>query len=433
MNYINLTTDCGTIRGLEFDNHLEFRGIRYGVAKRFCAPEPTSKWDGVYDATAFGACAYQHRAFDDDSVVNAFYHKEFRHGLNFTYSDDCLFLNLWTPKNAKNCPVIIYIHGGSFTGGSANEGHISGAEFARQGVILAAFNYRLGPFGFCGHPDVKWENGACGNQGLFDQALAIQWIIDHIASFGGDPERITLMGQSAGAMSVDIHLSNPALNGKFKGAILMSGAGLQRLAMKPLTPEKTVKFWNKILANANASSMDELRKIDPEKLYRAWLKACKDYKLSILSTLPVQDGVIIKKGQFTTKTIPDIPYIIGVTGQDMMPPILRHLATKWEKYAGQHLTSPCYLYHFTRRLPGDNKGAWHSSDLLYAFSTLDFSWRPFEKIDYNISRQLSAAFTAFAKTGNPNCSEIPKWDTNNGKVMRFCENTAMATWKDRDN
>lgn len=211
MNYIEYDTACGRIRGIENETYLEFRGIRYAKAERFEYPRQIKSWNGIYDATKFGDCAYQHRAFDDDATVNAFYHKEFRKGLSFTYSEDCLFLNIWAPKNAENCPVLIYIHGGSFTGGSANEGHISGEKFAENGIITVAFNYRLGPFGFCSHPDLTDENGVCGNYGLFDQTLAIRWIKDNISSFGGNPDKITLMGQSAGAMSVDIHLSNPLI------------------------------------------------------------------------------------------------------------------------------------------------------------------------------------------------------------------------------
>lgn len=125
MNCVELETDCGTVRGLENESCFEFRGIRYATAERFGLPTPVTHWDGVYDATAFRACALQHRAFEDDATVNAFYHKEFRKGLSFTYSEDCLFLNIRTPKAAENCPVILYIHGGSFTGGSADEGQIA--------------------------------------------------------------------------------------------------------------------------------------------------------------------------------------------------------------------------------------------------------------------------------------------------------------------
>lgn len=433
MNYIECDTPCGRIRGIDGEKCVEFRGVRYAGAERFAYPVPIKHWDGIYDAAEFGDCAYQHRAFDDDAKVNAFYHKEFRRGLSFTYSEDCLFLNIWAPKNAENCPVLIYIHGGSFTGGSANEGHISGAEFAQNGVIMVAINYRLGPFGFCSHPDLTDENGICGNYGLFDQTAAIQWIRDNISAFGGDPDKITLMGQSAGAMSVDIHLSNPLIKSCISGAIMLSGSGLQRFLLKPLTPDKTVSFWNNVMKNAGVSTMHALKEVEPKALYYAWLDACKASKFSMPYTFPVYDGAILKKGGFAADTIADVPYIIGSTCTDMIPIVLQAIHKKWGRYAENNNSNKCYIYNFTRRLPGDDKGAWHSADLLYAFSTLDFNWRPFEEIDYKISNQLSQAICAFVKSGNPNCAAIPNWAPDYKNPMHFCENTHCAKWDTSDN
>lgn len=428
MKTVELNTACGRLRGLETEKCLEFRGIRYAKAERFAYPNRITSWDGVYDATEFRACAYQRRAFEDDATVNAFYHKEFRKGLSFTYSEDCLFLNIWTPKNAENCPVLLYIHGGSFTGGSGNEGHISGVRFAEKGLITVSVNYRLGPFGFCSHPAVRGENGACGNQGLFDQAAAIRWVKDNIAAFGGNPDKITLMGQSAGAMSVDIHLSNPMCKDAVSGAVLMSGAGLQRMLAKPLTPEKTVPFWEKIMSHAGVKTMEELKKTDAKTLYYAWFKACGEMKTSMLYTLPVYDGVLLRHGEFRKETVADIPCIVGVTAHDMIPFVLQRIAEKWAKFAEMHRQNPCYIYNFTRALPGDKKGAWHSSDLLYAFSTLDFNWRPFEAVDYTISEQLSDTICAFVKNGNPNCDALPSWTPDCKKPMRFCEHTECTPW-----
>lgn len=433
MNYVEYNTACGRIRGIKTEKCVEFRGIRYAKAERFEYPELIKHWDGVYDATEFGDCAYQHRAFDDDSKVNAFYHKEFRKGLSFTYSEDCLFLNIWSPENAENCPVLIYIHGGSFTGGSANEGHISGTEFAKNGVIMVAFNYRLGPFGFCSHPDLTDENGVCGNYGLFDQTAAIQWVRDNIAAFGGDPNRITLMGQSAGAMSVDIHLSNPLIKDYISGAIMLSGSGLQRFLLKPLMPEKTVSFWNVVMKNAGVDTANQLKTADPQVLYYAWLDACKASKFSMPYTFPVYDGKILKRGCFSEDTIADMPYMIGSTCTDMIPIVLQCIHKKWGRHAEKKNKSKCYIYNFTRRLPGDDKGAWHSADLLYAFSTLDFNWRPFEKIDYTISNQLSQSICNFVKCGNPNCDEIPDWQADYKNPMQFCENTHTAKWDTLNN
>ena len=432
MGYITKSTPCGEIKGINGEKCYEFRGVRYARAERYEIPVEQEKWDGVYDATEYKACCYQHRAFDDDAKVNPFYHIEFRKGLHFTYSEDCHFLNIWAPKNAKSCPVLIFIHGGSFTGGSTDEGHIKGERLAEKGIITVAMNYRLGPYGFCAHKDLEKDGEILANFGLYDQTVAINWVIKNISSFGGNPENITLMGQSAGAMSVDIHLSNPLLKNKIKGAIMQSGAGLQRCLLKPLSIEKITPFWDKIIENAGVKSINELKNVDAKTLYYAWLKACKESKFSMPYTFPVYDEKIICKNDFTLKSLPDIPCIIGSTCTDMIPIVLEAVTKKYARHI-QSKNGKCWLYNFNRFLPGDDMGAWHSADLLYAFSTLDFNWRPFEEVDYKISEQLSDAIAQFAKTQNPNCESIPTWEINYKKPMSFCEKTKCDSWHTRDN
>ncbi len=163
MKTITLQTPCGALKGIETERCYEFHGVRYARAARYEYPKEQTAWEGVYDATANGACCYQHRAFEEDAVVNPFYHKEFRKNCSFTYSEDCFFLNIWAPKQAQGCPVLIFIHGGSFTGGSCDEAHISGARLAEKGIIMVAMNYRLGPYGFCAHQDMKDASGALAN------------------------------------------------------------------------------------------------------------------------------------------------------------------------------------------------------------------------------------------------------------------------------
>lgn len=422
-----VSTPCGDIIGIDAELCNEFRGIKYATASRWEYPTAVTAWDGVLDATEWGACSYQRRGFEDDEVCNAFYHKEFRKGLSFDYSENCLFLNIWAPKQCDNAPVVIYIHGGSFTGGSANEAHINGTEFANNGIIFVAMNYRLGPFGFCSHPDIA-QDGACGNFGLYDQLAAIEWVRSNISAFGGDVDNITLIGQSAGAMSVDLLVTSDMCRGYFKGAILMSGAGMQRAMAKPLSPEKTRKFWDSIIANAGATSIEELKNVDEKTLFYAWSDACKNDKLSMLHTLPVVDGRLVTKSSSKMDAIPsDIAYILGITSADMIPIGLELLTKKWSKQAISN-GAKCYVYNFFRDLPGDNSGAWHSCDLLYAFNSMKYNWRPYEEIDYTIAHQISSAFYAFARCQDPNCDAIPRWDAGNKTPLRFCENTMMMPW-----
>ncbi len=428
MKHIELNTKCGKIIGIEEENYLEFRSIKYADAKRWEYPKQISKWESPYDATYFKECSFQRRSFEEDAVCNAFYHKEFRKGLSFTYSEDCQYLNIWAPKNAEKCPVLIYIHGGSFTGGSTDEGHLNGAEFAKNGVILVSMNYRLGPYGFCSHPDLKNSEGICGNYGLYDQYTAIKWVKENISSFGGNPDKITLAGQSAGAMSVDIQISNPMCKNWFSGAYMMSGAAMQRGLLKPLKPEKTRDFWDTVIKNAKVNNIQELKETDAKTLYYAWFEACQRSILTMPYTFPVYDGKLLCEGNFKMSRLPDIPYVLGITITDMVPIVLKGITKKWVKMAAKN-KSKCYTYLFARNLPGDNKGAWHACDLLYAFSTLDFSWRPFTETDYRISNEMHKSLCAFAKNGDPNCNAIPKWESGAEKTMVFCENTKLSGWK----
>ena len=425
MNNVKLKTACGEINGIAFDTYNEFRGIRYATAGRWEYPVICDKWEGVHDGTKYGACCFQRRAFEDDAECNPFYHREFRVGQSFTYSEDCQFLNIDTPKDADNCPVLIYIHGGSFTGGSADEGHIDGRVYAERGIVFVAINYRLGPYGFCSHPDLADEKGRVGNYGLYDQVAAVQWVKNNIADFGGNSDDITLMGQSAGAMSVDLLISSAPVKSIIKSAILLSGAAIQRSVSKPFPIEKTRAFWENVMDKMGAETLEELKAADEQTLYYAWLVAQKDFKIGIRYTLPVYDGDLITPENFNMKTIPDIPLLLGITLTDMAPIALEIFTKQYAKRAEKNRNN-CFVYSFNRNLPGDTKGAWHAGDLLYIFDTLERNWRPFEHVDYEISKQMIESITAFVKTCDPNCDAVPKWEPGIKNPMCFCESTHTA-------
>ncbi|MDD3240937.1 MAG: carboxylesterase family protein, partial [Lachnospira sp.] len=198
--------------------------------------------------------------------------------------------------------------------------------------------------------------------------------------------------------------------------------------LKPYTPEKTRVFWDAVMRNAHVSTIEELKKVEPKTLFYAWDQACKDSKFSIPYTLPVYDGKLLTKNTFGKKDIPDTPCMIGVTTLDMMPIGLKVLTCKWAKISNRHNGHRCYTYLFARDLPGDDRGAWHSSDLLYFFSSYKRNWRPFEEVDYEISKQMSGALCAFARKQNPDCDEIPAWGSGAKRPMVFCEHTGVAKW-----
>ena len=176
---------CGKIKGYELnENIMVYKGIRYANAKRYEYPVEVTKWDEIYDAKNYGACSYQPRAFynEEENLKKIFYYNEFRKNRTYEYSEDCLFLNVWTPKECKkgdNLPVLIYIHGGGFTGGCGHEAHFDGPVWPSKGIIGVTINYRLGPLGF-----LSFEGEAhSGNYGIYDQVCAINWVKHNIEAF----------------------------------------------------------------------------------------------------------------------------------------------------------------------------------------------------------------------------------------------------------
>ena len=404
MNIIK--TPCGEIMGTpgRIPGTIAYKGIRYATAGRWEYPQQVTAWEGIYDATQYGNCSYQPRAFynEAENPKKAFYYNEFRKGEVYTYSEDCLFLNIFTPEiipENTRLPVLIYIHGGGFTGGCGHEKHFDGPIWPTKGVIGVTINYRLGPLGFLCLPELQEEAGFTGNYGLFDQLAAIQWIRDNIAAFGGDPENITIMGQSAGAMSVQQHCLSPLTDGLFQRAVMSSGGGVSKF-MPRGSMQKCQQFWQIAMERAGCKSLAEFRALPAEKLFAIWQETRKDTKGG--NCFPVIDGrLVVSSGERKP-----IPYLAGATSQDMMPPILLSMAKKW--CATQE--KPSYTWFFARQLPGDDKGAWHSSDLWYWFGTLDNCWRPMEEADRILSDQMTDYLCNFAKSGDPNHPGLlPPW------------------------
>lgn len=417
MNIIN--TPCGEILGApgRVPGTTAYKGIRYATAGRWEYPTQVTSWEGVYDATQYGNCSYQPRSFynEEENLKKIFYYNEFRKGDTYTYSEDCLFLNIFTPDTAKEgdaLPVLIYIHGGGFTGGCGHEQHFDGPVWPAKGIIGVTINYRLGPLGFVCLPELKEEAGFTGNYGLFDQLTAMKWVRDNIAAFGGDPENITIMGQSAGAMSVQRHCLSPLSDGLFQRAVMSSGGGVSKL-MPAGSMEKCCAFWQTAMERAGCKNLAEFRALPVEKLFTIWQQTRKDTKGG--NCFPVTDGRLVVEGGVAK----DIPYMAGSTSQDMLPPILLSMAKNW--CASRE--KPSYTWFFERQLPGDSNGAWHSSDLWYWFGTLDNCWRPMEDADRALSDQMTDYLCNFVRNGNPNhAGVLPTWiasDKSQPRVLRL--------------
>ena len=406
MDYI-ISTPCGAVQGTagRVPGTAAFKGIRYATAGRWQYPKQVTHWEGTYDATEYGACSYQPRAFynEEENLKKIFYYHEFRKGETYTYSEDCLFLNIFTPDTAKagdKLPVLIYIHGGGFAGGCGHEKHFDGPVWPAKGIIGVTLNYRLGPMGFVCLPQLKEEAGHTGNYGLYDQMTAIKWVKDNIAAFGGDPENMTIMGQSAGAASVQLQCQSPLTEGLFQKAVMSSGCGLG--GMMSGKTEDTCAFWQEIMTRCGCETLEQFRALPVETLFAAWQNGKKEIKGGNAAAFPVTDGHFSVAGGKAK----NIPYMAGSTSHDMVPPILQSMTRKWISAREK----PSYTWYFNRMLPGDNCGAWHSSDLWYWFGTLENGWRPFEEKDYALSNQMVDYLCNFVRSGDPNkAAQLPTW------------------------
>lgn len=414
-----IQTPCGEIRGIpgKAEGVIAFKGIRYATAGRWEYPKQITHWDGVYDATQYGPCAMQNNAFvpEQNNGRNPFYYHEFREGLDYTYSEDCLFLNIWAPENAEKAPVIVYIHGGAYMGGSGWDKVFDEPHWPRKGVVAVTLNYRLGPLGFCCLPELTEEAGHTGNYGLYDQLAALRWVKENIAAFGGDPDCITLMGQSAGARSVQMQIGSSETKGLIHRAVMSSGGGNESVLFDFQESMKDhYAFWQDWKKTTGCETLEELRAMPVKKVFDTFgIMFGKGFQNVMRGISPVFDNAAYP----VNPEFLDIPYLMGGNSEDINPDLYKD-AQKWA--AGRN--TPSYAYYFDHALPGDDAGAWHSADLWYWFGTLDQCWRPFGEADYALRDTMVDYLMAFAKTGDPNCQGQPQWvpaQKAEGTMMRL--------------
>lgn len=406
---------CGRIKGNEREDCYEYLGVRFARAGRFEYPVPVDSWQGEYDATNFGNSCPQMRWGCEhlENPKRLFYHNEYRKNQVFSYDEDCLNMNIYTPKNAENCPVIVFFHGGGFNSGSNMESSFDGAAFARKGIILCTVNYRVGVFGYLTHEDIKAKCGHEGNFGMYDQICGIEWVKRHIASFGGDSENITLLGQSAGAISIQYLCLMKRCKGLFRRAVMMSGGGLFPDFALPRRAEDTHAYWLDLMQEAGVHSLDELKAIEPKQLIVYMDRLMARRKDNQFNTMPVIDGELLPESvkELIKKPLP-LDYIIGFTNNDMFAPAMAYIGTKFAR------ANNGYLYYFDIDAPGgDRNAAFHSSDLRYMFGTLSRSHRPYSEHDYLVSDRMISYVSNFARCGNPNGEGLPHWDRK--KVLCF--------------
>ena len=464
------TASGGTYVGVEEAQTMSFRGIPFAKPpvgdRRWRAPEPISI-QGEYDATAFSSACIQNDGNANwyQSVADNFDGPE-KVITTPPISEDCLYLNIWTPKPIKrdaSLPVMVWIHGGSNVNGWSFEPNYLGSEFAKRGVVLVSINYRLGIFGYFSHPEMKDSQVAQNNFALLDQIAALSWVQNNIEAFGGNASNVTIFGESAGAANVGTLLAMPESEGLFAKLISQSG-GFQLLDRATLADayEQGQALASKANTNLNGlralthSQISELAEdIDsyspvaggptlPLTVAEAlaantlrsvplmigtnldeWLmylpdtvseQAVANFRAEYLSTAQTQSVDEALAGLTARQQLDRL-----TTAQQMLCPSLSFAEANQD-------TAPSYVYRFdtTRAHPSNQIGAYHGAEIAYVFNTHD-DWLPTSMVDLAISDAMIRYWVNFARTGNPNDSSLPSWPLlSSGQQLIFGDTPQRA-------
>lgn len=437
-----------------------FKGIPFAAppvgALRWKEPQPVQNWQGVRAAKNFGPRAMQPPIYSD---------MKFR---SDGMSEDCLYLNVWTPGTKGKLPVLVYFYGGGFVAGDGSELRYDGESMAKKGIVALTVNYRLGIFGLFAHPELTEESAhhASGNYGLLDQAAAIAWVKKNIAAFGGDPNKITIAGESAGSISVSAQMASPLSKNLIAGAIGESGSVLG--ALPPVELNKAEENGAEFAKTVGVNSLAELRALSGDSLLRLGTKygpfrfrmaidgyffpkdplaiyqSGEEAHVPLLVGWNSQEGSyqgIIGNNQPTKENFEkavqklygdkaaDILKVYAVNSDADVEKAATDLASdrfiafstwRWSDLQTKTGTKPVYRYYYAQPRPGA-KGAVHSAEIEYAMGNLStnkvFAWTA---DDFKVSDMMQQYFANFIKTGNPNGAGLPKWPaTNSNKPAPF--------------
>lgn len=451
----------GTLKGIDVGGVSAFLGVPFAAPPvgplRWREPQEPANWRGIRPATQFSAGPMQSFAFTADGKDSAW------------LSEDCLYLNIWTPasKAGEKYPVFVWFYGGAYQGGNADAPNIYGAELAKKGILTVTVNYRVNLFGYLCHPDMKKESpyGTGGNFGTLDQIAALKWLHENLPAFGGDPDRVTIGGQSAGSASVNSILVSPLAKGLVSGAINESGDVLQ--------PERDIPFdvaaqnGVKLCEHLGCKTLDELRALPAESFCRLGFDVMREIHAECT---PVIDGVVIPDSQgnlLLRNQCLSVPMLLGSNadegsggGPGYVDRVLARLGISPDEYAGinepqrtrdvardywyaRHaawaqirgidLSLPVWHYVFAR--PDGALGAQHGAEISYAFRNIDcggFGSRRSgnEKADYDLQDTLSGYWMNFIRTGDPNGEGLPRWPTKAeapGQHMRLDAQCVMES------
>ena len=411
--------------------HALFKGVPYAKApvgdRRFKAPEEPDAWVGVRICDTFGPACVQYDRWSDavDDVNNDDQHP-YIHIENYPYppkmSEDCLYLNIYTPAKSaeERLPVMMYIHGGGCQQWYGSDYEYCGDRFADRGIILVSISYRLNVFGFFTHPDLARESSynASGNYGLLDQIQALKWIHENIEAFGGDSDNITVFGQSSGGRSTLALLCSPLTKGLIRRVSIQSAGGLGRF-MSDRNREEAERLGIEFMNDLGCNSIKEMRELDADALRIA------NDRLGFAGGFNIYtDGYVLQEEVADTITKDhldkNVDIIIGCTADeganDKKPVFGMNMYEQIRKFCDVYCMNnerKIYSYVFDQIQPGDDAGVPHSSDNRYQFGTLDGSWRPYGKKDYELSEKMLDYWSNFARYGDPNGKGLEIWEAYN--------------------
>ncbi|WP_373055857.1 carboxylesterase/lipase family protein [Zunongwangia sp. H14] len=425
---------------------------------RWKAPQPLEAWNGIKSTKKFGPSPVQANVFSD---------MVFRRD---GQSEDCLYLNVWAPagKSKEKLPVLVYFYGGGFVAGDGSEPRYDGAAMAQKGIVTVTTNYRLNIFGFYAHPQLSKESeyGASGNYGLLDQLAALQWVRDNIAVFGGDPEKVTIAGESAGSISVSAQMASPLSKDLIAGAIGESGAAIKP-TLAPVSLAEAEANGKRFAEKAGYSSLAEMRNTSTEELFEKY-KASEGFRFS-----SVIDGYFLPKPLpeiFRSRKQAQVPLLVGwnsaeIPGTSFMQGqpyseenyinkvkqaypedykevlklyphsskeeieqsatalasdrFIAYSTWKWFDLQRKNSEEPVYRYLFSKIRPPlktaaarqtQPAGAAHASEIPYFLGNLEltdeYAWTA---EDYKVSKLIQQYLANFIKTGNPNSEGLPEW------------------------
>lgn len=462
-------TDTGKVRGVRCDELAVFKGIPFAAPPvgdlRWKAPRHAQAWEGVQDCSEFGPVCPQPMA---NPMVP----------VDVPQSEDCLYLNVWTPdlKPEKPLPVMVWIHGGGFHGGAGSCPEYDGADLAREDVVVVTVNYRLGIFGFYYHDDLAKANGEeyAGNYGLLDQIASLKWVQRNIAAFGGDPDNVTVFGESAGGTSISYLYASPMAKGLFHRAIAESGAVLGQLGVISSAGGSRVQAaetGKKTLEVLGLTDIEALRKAPAEDLLKA---------AGTLGFAPViNGGVVPGPAQETFSEAPiRVPFLSGTNADEgpdfcgagtvqayrdwlqvcygdnadevfnrfpaaddaeaaKVHPVLTKITifegpARFQADCAKKYVDDIYLYFFHYVPPtekGRAKGSFHTAEIPYVFGNLPEA-EGYGEADHAVSDVLQAYWVNFARTGNPNGEGAslgwPKYAPKTNRALHIYRDGSIA-------